>query len=341
MVRLLSPEAAEIVFDEQAGSWFESYGRFASNLLVLQTKSEPLPKLVAIQAPSRSFVASALNIGFSAQAIFALADQETRVPLESISGLETGSLLQVRFQWQQGDKKSVTKSRRIVTGTLVSFSPVKAGARFPSITLDLGSKPDKKISLTNNLAQVFAMPPETPKGQETQEAPADGINLERWGSFFSQQRPTACTFTYLTQFEQEASLVIKDHLLVDQYLQVPSMNIMKLSRLDRLTEDQYTHFVNAFETLTSFQKLEDEISSLIEPFQFVILDGNAAVANLVGNSLLRHKTKICIIDSGNHERLSDSISAIGGEAMHLERPQNDSGILEIDSNSGLFAEMWF
>jgi hypothetical protein len=340
MVRLLSPEAAEIVFDEQAGSWFESYGRFASNLLVLEKTSEPLPKLVAIQAPSRSFVASALNIGFSAQAIFALADQETRIPLESISGLESGSLLQVRFQWQHDDKKSVTKSRRIVTGTLVSFLPVKAGARFPSITLDLGSKLEK-ISLTNNLAKVFAMPPETPKGQETQEAPADGINLERWGSFFSQQRPTACTFTYLTQFEQEASLEIKDHLLVDQYLLVPSMNIKKLSRLDRLTEDQYTHFVNAFETLKSFQKLEDEISPLIEPFQFVILDGNAAVANLVGNSLLRHKTKICIIDSGNHERLSDSISAIGGEAMHLERPQNDSGILEIDSNSGLFAEMWF
>jgi hypothetical protein len=340
MVRVASEEGAEVEFDQQAGSWFESYGRFASSLLVLQKSSEPLPKLVAIQAPSRAFVAAALNIGFSAQAIFTVAEQETRVPLESMSVLEAGSLLQVRFQWQQEDKRSVTKNRRIVTGTLTSFSPVKSGARFPSITLDIGSKLEK-ISLTNNLAQVFAMPPETPKGQETQEAPADGINLERWGSFFSQQRPTACTFTYLTQFEQEASLEIKDHLLVDQYLQVPSMNIKKLSRLDRLTEDEHTHFVNAFEALRSFQKLEDEIFSLIEPFQFVILDGNAAVANLVGNSLLRHKTKICIVDSGNHEMLSDSISAIGGEAMHLERPQNDSGILEIDSNSGLFAEMWF
>ena len=338
-MRVASPEGAEEEFDFEVGSWFSSYGRFASDLLMLQSSKKKLPKLVVIQAPSRALVSSALNIGFSAQALFAAEQSEKRVSVDELSSFEAGALVQIRFQWQQEDKKS-DKTRRVVTGSLKSFLPAKPGARFPSLVLDVGAKLES-ISLSNYVSSIFSMPQETPRGQEVQTAPALGVNLERWGAFLSQQRPSACTFSYLSDFEKEASLEVRDHLLLNQYLQVPGLSIKNLSRLDRLTEDEYTHFVNGYETLRSFQKMEDEIAALVEPFEFVILDGNAAVANLVGNSLLRQKSKICVLDGGNHERLSDAIVAIGSEAMYLERPEGLAACPTIDQAFGLFAELWY
>jgi hypothetical protein len=185
------------------------------------------------------------------------------------------------------------------------------------------------------------MPKETPLGQETQAAPSQGVNLERWGSFFSQQRPTACTFTFFSEFEKELDLEISEHLLLEQYLQVPKIGLKDLTRLDRLTEDEHAHFVNAYEMLRKFQKMEEEIAHLVEPFDFVILDGNAAVANLVGNSLFREKVKICILEGSNHERLSDALAGISAEAMHLEELEPILHIQPIDAGLGLVAERWF
>jgi hypothetical protein len=340
MASLSYPAGPDFEVDQEVGSWFEGYGRFAADLLTQQKSGAQMPKLIAIQAPTRALVATALNVGFSAQAIFSVDNAESRIPTQDLDVLDTGALIQIRFQWQPDERNSAAKTRRVVTGVFKAFSPLKAGNRFPSITLEVVSKL-QRISISNNVASVFLMPPEAPLGQEIQTAPSEGINLERWGSFFSQQRPTACTFTFFSEFEKEMGLEISDHFLLDEYLEVPSMSLKNLARLDRLTEDEHAHFVNGYEMLRKFQTMEDEIAHLVEPFDFVILDGNAAIANLVGNSLLRDKAKICILDNGNHERLSDAVASINGEAMHLEKPSELLHLKSIDDNSRLFAEMWF
>lgn len=322
------------------GSWFESYGRFAADLLTKQRAGEKTPKLIAIQAPIRTWAAVALNIGFSAQAIFSVQAAESKIAPDDLGALEPGNLIQIRFEWHPDEKDDAMMKRRVVTGMLMEFTPRKPSDRFPSLRLNVGSKIER-ISLSNNVTSVFSMPPETPLGQEIQLAPSEGVNLERWGSFFAQQRPTCCTFTFFSDFEKEMNVEISQHLLIDQYLQVSKLSIKSLARLDRLTEDEHAHFVNAYEMLRKFQQMEEELSPLINPFDFVILDGNAAVANLVGNSLLRDKVKICILDSGNHERLSDAVASISGEAMHLDKPSDDVHLRSIDEGSGIFAEMWF
>lgn len=340
MTSLESLDMLTYPLNSSAGSWFDSYGRFAADLLHAQKSGQRLPRLVVIQAPSRVLVASAMNLGFSAQAIFSAETGATQIPLESFGTLALGSVIQVRFQWHQEDQKVPLKTRRVVTGVLKEFIPQRAGARFPSIRLALDSKLES-IALTNNLTSLYLMPSETPLGQETQTAPAEGVNLERWGSFFSQQRPTACTFTYFSEFEREISLTVSDHLLLSQYLQVPSLSLKELARLDRLTDDEHIHFVNSYEMLRKMKTMEADISHLVDPFSFIILDGNAAVADLVGNSLFREKVKICILDSSNHERFSDALANISSEAMHLERPIEPLQIQTIDEHLGLFAERWF
>lgn len=339
MVRVASPADFEGKFDYEVGSWFSSYGSFARDLVIFRNSKKPLPKLVVLQAPSRALVASSLNIGFSAEALFGVEASEIEISVDDLSSVELGSIIQIRYQWQEKDQDG-NRTRRVATGSLRSFFPAKSGARFPNVELSFGDY-SKNISLSNFVSRIFLMPQETPMSLEVQTAPAEGVNLERWGSFFSQQRPSACTFGYLTDFEKEASLQISEHFLLDQYLQVPSLSIKELSRLDRLTDNEYTHFVNVYEMLGRFQKMGEEMVNLLEPFEFVILDGNAAVANLVGDSLLRDKTKICILDGGNHERLSDAVLAIGSEAMYLQKPEGQEGLQTIDQSFGLFAEMWY
>lgn len=337
---LKSLDLPDFQVETKVGSWFESYGRLAADLLTAQRAGHRMPKLVIIQAPSRTLVAAAINLGFSAQAIFSTQGNESKIEPNVMDSVDTGEVIQIRFQWHQEDKRDSTKTRRVVTGALKEFTSQKAGTRFPSIKLDVGGKLES-IALTNNVDSIFRMPNETPLGQETQTAPSKGVNLERWGSFFSQQRPTACTFTFFADFEKEMDLEISEHLLLEQYLRVTSLGLKDLTRLDRLTEDEHAHFVNSYEMLRKFQKMEDEAAHLVEPFDFVILDGNAAVANLVGNSLFREKVKICILDSSNHERLSDALAGISAEAMHLEKPHDILHLQPIEASLSLVAERWF
>ena len=340
MAFLKTLDSSDDPVDTKSGTWFEAYGRFAADLLTAQRSGQRMPRLIVIQVPTRTLVATAMNLGFSAQAIFTTYGKELTIEPDAIASLELGIVIQLRFQWQPDSQDDSFKTRRVVTGVLKKYSPKKAGTRFPSVQLDLGGKVEH-ISLSNNVSGIFGLPSGTPLGQETQSAPSQGVNLERWGSFFSQQRPTACTFTFFSDFEKEMDLEISEHRLLDQYLEVPHARLKDLSRLDRLTEDEHTHFVNAYEMLRKFQKMEEEISSLIEPFDFVILDGNAAVAELVGNSLLREKVKICVLESANHERISDALSSINAETLHLEKLGDSQHLQSIESNLGIVAERWY
>jgi hypothetical protein len=324
----------------EPGSWFENLGRFASRLLTEGVFLARRPKIIVLQVPTRSLAAAALNIGLSAQVEFSISAQESKLESSHLGSVAPGQMIQVRYEWQKNERQSPEKlTRVVVTGEFVSLTPQRAGTRFPVLTLNIaGAK--TSISLTNNVTGVFVVDSKVPAGKQIQDGPITGNEIERWGGFFSQQAPTCCTFTYLSEFKSEIELEIVNHSLLDNYLRVPKLKVMELARLDRLTEDEQVHFVNAYETLRKFQKSENEVAALSLPFQFVILDGNAAVANLVGNSLLREKTKICILDSSNHERLSDAIAAIGQEVMHLTKNDKLGDLEIVDRDLGLRAEVW-
>jgi hypothetical protein len=340
MTKLSSVLTSEEDFESEVGKWFDNLGRFASRLLTEGVFLARQPKIIVLQVPSRAFVAAALNLGFSAQAQFSIRGAQTRLDLSQLESAKPGEMMQIRYEWQTEDRETGTILTRVVmTGKLHSYQTVRPGARFPSLTLDIGGVA-KPASLSKNVTGVYAVDASIPSGIQVQEAPSAGIDIEEWGGFFSQQAPTCCTFTFLSDFETELNLQVTNHPLLDRYLNVPTLPIKQLARLDRLTEDKQVHFVNSYETLRKFQHSEEDVSQLAEPFQFVILDGNSAVANLVGNALLREKTKICIVDSGSHERLSDALAAIGQEAMHLTKNEKLVGLEVIDAELGLIAEVW-
>jgi hypothetical protein len=340
MTKLGSNLTSEENFESEVGTWFDNLGRFASRLLTEGVFLARPPKIIALQVPSRSLIAAALNLGFSAQAQFSIREAQTKLDLSQLESAKPGEMMQIRYEWQSEEREAGTILTRVVmTGRLHSYQPVRPGARFPSLTLEISGVP-KPAALSKNVTGVFSVDASIPSGIQVQEAPSSGIDIEEWGGFFSQQAPTSCTFTFLSDFEIELNLQVTSHPLLDRYLNVPTLPIKQLARLDRLTEDKQVHFVNSYETLRKLQHSEEDVSNLAEPFKFVILDGNSAVANLVGNALLREKTKICILDSSTHERLSDALAAIGQEAMHLTKNEELAGLDVIDAEFGLIAEVW-
>lgn len=340
MTKLGSVLASEEDFDSEVGKWFDSLGRFSSRLLTEGVFLARPPKIIALQVPSRALVAAALNLGFSAQAQFLVRGAKTTLDLARLESAKLGEMMQIHYEWQPQTRETGSILTRVVmTGRFHSYKTARPGARYPSLILEIDGVA-KQASLSKNVTGVYAVDASIPSGIQVQEAPSAGIDIEEWGGFFSQQAPTCCTFTFLSDFESELNLQVTDHPLLDRYLKVSTLSIKQLARLDRLTEDTQVHFVNSYETLRKFQHSEEDVSQLAEPFKFVVLDGNSAVANLVGNALLREKTKICIVDSSNHERLSDALAAIGQEAMHLTKNEKLVGLEVIDAQLGLIAEVW-
>jgi hypothetical protein len=321
------------------GPWFKELETLGFDLLSMREAGALLPKVLAIQLPTRDLAAVALALGMSSQAIFSAAAQEVKLNVDDLGTLIEGSLVQLRFAWHPADRDPSSKSRRVVTGSFRAFRPAKAGTKYPVLNLDTGKK-NEFISITDNVVSVFSMPPETPLGTETQRVATLGVNLERWGSFFTQQRPTACTFTYLGEFEEELNLQISGHPLLDDYLGLSNIELKAAARFDRLTEDQHAHFVNAYEMLAKFQRLESEIAPRLEPFEIVVFDGNVATANLVENSLFRRKTKICLIENSDHIRLGDAVDAIAREVMYLSKREDLSGTPFKRDRGSLTTEVW-
>lgn len=111
-----------------------------------------------------------------------------------------------------------------------------------------------------------------------------------------------------------------------------------------MTEDQHAHFVNAYEVLEKFQRLESEIAPLLKLLDIVVSDGNVSTANLVENFLFRDKTKIAIqktaITSVGRGGVGGGVGAIAREVLYLSKREALLGTLVKRDHGSLTTKVW-
>jgi hypothetical protein len=314
----------------RVGEWFERLVELPNALIEFEENNKIKPKRILLAVPSRSLVANALSWGFSKHAFDNPQAVAESFPVSNLLEVEPGFKLRLVFPVGLGETE-----RQIRVGTLVSCHRdgdfVRAQIETKSITKTWRLIPKVTYSLEDAAS---------PEGNYWEPLDVSVNDKAARRNFFnSQQNPQALIFTEIGAYQEELNFSFAEPSLFED-LGVQSLNFEEAARVDRLSDDRHSHFVNTWENLADIDRVMPEITRLLSAHRIVILDGNLALEALSQHESFRDSRVLGIFETGRNLIQERGAAAFLGEAMYSEPISDFESMLRWKAPDGIKIWGW-
>lgn len=321
------------------GEWFERLVELPRALIEFEAKHQVKLKRTLLAVPSRSLVVNAIAWGYSKLAFENPQPAAESYPILDILGIPSGTKVRLIFMVGRGVNSKNTiaggASRQtsvgVYKGAVQERALLKTSFEVKGVTTNLNLAPGVRFSLEEDV---------TPEGNywEPVYAGKDEKALRR-NFFNSQQNPQSLIFTEEMAFTEELKFQFQEPSLFEA-LGVSSLSFEEATRLDQLTHDKHSHFINTWENYKDYDNAEKELNKSIHAYKLVILDGNVAVDHLAQKDALRNVPLLGIFETGRNKIQDRGSAAFLGEAMYSKPIQDFEELLSWKAPDGIKIWGW-
>jgi hypothetical protein len=321
------------------GEWFEQLVELPRALLEFENNNNVALTKILLAVPSRSLVSNAVAWGFSKYAFENPQIPPESSPIANILPIPVGTKVRLTFPIGRGvNSKQFSESRSfrntivgIFQGAALSGALVKANVDVNGERQHLGLTSAVRFSIESD---------KTPQGSYFEPIYSGADERAARRNFFnSQQNPQALFLTEIGAFQEELDFSFIEPSLVNA-LGEESLKLDVAVRIDRFSNDRYSHFINVWENAKEFDDFAPELSKVIDAFNLVVLDGNLSLDLLAQNEYLRHAKVLGVFETGRNLIQERGASAFLGEAMYSSPIKDFESLLKWRAPDGIKIWGW-
>lgn len=321
------------------GEWFERLVELPRALLEFENENNIALTRILLAVPSRSLVSNAIGWGFSKYAFENPQVPADFKPITDILSLQVGTKVRLAFPIGKGVNSKQSSESRSYRNTIVGIfqGAIPSGALLKTTVEVNGER--KQLGLTR--AVRFSLESDkTPQGTYFEPIySGNDENAARRNFFNSQQNPQALFLTEVGSFQEELKFSFFEPGLLKSLGQ-ESLKLEEAVRIDRFSNDRFSHFINVWENVKDFHVLSSELSQIMDAFNLVVLDGNEALDLLAQNENLRRAKVLGVFETGLNRVQERGVSAFLGEAMYSSPIKDFEKILKWRAPDGIKIWGW-
>ena len=268
-----------------AESWFTSFvglgiylGRFTDS------KTSKLSR-VLLSVPRKEFVSTAIALGMSIHKFTSKT-----------------SLLKEISESDLLELPSFSKLRLVLSspGHLdVMFHKYFPDANVKFMRCTIGGLHKSRNQSTSHIREMYLLPSSYPEGdyslsQEEYESLDKSDEIEIWRT---QGAPGIAIFGEIENFKSQASAQMRKDM-ISKMLGKETITLEEAARLDTLSGHSKSSLINAYGGTSEFLKLPIADHSILDLFDWIILDGNNAINRLCATENLLDKSVLSILELG-------------------------------------------
>ena len=275
-------ENQELGIWSTVGSWFTSFVALGIVLSKLSESASPSISRILLSVPRKEFVSTAIAFGMSIHKLNSKEEILKEISLSSLSELAANSKVRLVLDFGHID---------------VLFHEYYPEQK--KIRCTINGLHNTRFQLASAVKRIYLLPSFYPEGNYLfskldYEALDKSSEREVWRT---QGAPGVVIFGDLENFRLQSSAQLKNVLIA----KITGREILTLedaARLDSLAGHSKSSFINCFASTSEFSKLKVNGESILDLFDWVILDGNNAINRLCASENLFDRSVLSILELG-------------------------------------------
>jgi len=263
-------------------SWFTSFVALGIYLGRFTDSESSKISRVLLSVPRKEFVSTAIALGMSIH--------KFRNKTSILKEIRESDLLELQ---------ATTKLRLVLK---YGHLDVMFHEYFPvgkSLRCTIGGLHKGRKQSTSHIREMYLLPSSYPEGdyslsQEEYQSLAKSEEREIWRT---QGAPGIAIFGEIENFKSQASAQMRKDM-ISKMLGKETITLEEAARLDSLSGHSKSSFINAYGGTSEFSKFPIADHSILDLFDWIILDGNNAINRLCATENLLNKSVLSILELG-------------------------------------------
>lgn len=264
------------------GIWFTSFTGLGILLGRLTDSDSSTSSRILLSVPRKDYVSTAIALGMSIHKFRSKTSILRRIEVSDL--LELPSTSKLRLVLKHGHLD-------------VMFHEVLQDGQ--SIRCTIGGPYQPRTQLTSHIREIYLLPGSYPEGDYS-ISPQEYEGIEKSDEkeiWRSQSSPGVAVFGEIENFMLQASAHIKNDSL-SRILGKETVTLEEAARLDLYSGHSRAGLINTYGGTSEFSKILNEEHSMVNLFDWIVLDGNNAINRLCAAEKLIDKSVLSILELG-------------------------------------------
>ena len=264
------------------GSWFTSFMALGIHLGRFTDSGSSMISRVLLSVPRKDYVSTAIALGMSIHKFRSKTSILKQIHESDLLELPSTSKLRLVLKYGHLD---------------VMFHELFPDGK--SIRCTVGGLHKSRKQLTSHIREMYLLPSSYPEGDFSM-SPQEYESLEQSDEreiWRNQGAPGIAIFGEIENFKFQASAQVKNDL-ISTMLGKDTLALEEAARLDLISGHSRSSLINAYGGTSEFSKTPIEEHSLVDLFDWIILDGNNAINRLCAAERLMDKSVLSILELG-------------------------------------------
>ena len=266
------------------GSWFTSFVALGIYLGRFTDSGSPKISRVLLTVPRKEFVSAAIALGMSIHKLRTKSSILKEIRESDLSGLPTTSKLRLVLKYGHLD---------------VMFHKYFPEANVKYMRCTIGGLHRSRNQATSHVQEMYLLPSSYPEGdyslsREEFESLDKSDERETWRT---QGAPGVAIFGEMENFKVQVSAQMRNDFM-SKMLGVETITLEEAARLDSLAGHSKSSLINAYGGTSELSKFPIADQSIVDLFDWIILDGNNAINRLSATENLLDKSVLSILELG-------------------------------------------
>lgn len=279
------------------GNWFNSFAALGILLGRFTDSGSSTISRVLLSVPRKDYVSTAIALGMSIHKLRSKTSILKKIYETDLMQLPSTSKLRLVLKYGHLD---------------VMFHELLQDGK--SIRYTIGGLHKSRWKLTSHIREMYLLPSSYPEGDfaispQEYERLDKSEEREIWRN---QGAPGVAIFGEIENYKIQASAQVKNDLF-STMLGRDTLTLEEAARLDLISGHSRSSLVNVYGGTSEFSKIPIEEHSLVDLFDWIILDGNNAINRLCAAEKLMDKQVLSILELGVPRSQGKAIDAFTSE----------------------------
>lgn len=265
-----------------AASWFTSFVGLGIYLGRFTDSNSFKISRILLSVPRKEFVSTAIALGLSIHKFRTKASTLEEITESDLFELPQASKLRLVLKYGHLD---------------VMFHKYFPAGKYLRCTV--GGLHKSRNQLTSHIQQMYLLPGSHPEGDYSM-SPEEHESLEKNNErdiWRTQSAPGVAIFGEVDNFKLQASAHMKNDF-ISKMFGMETIALEEAARIDSVSSHSKSSFINAYGGTNEFLKFPIAEDSIVDLFDWIILDGNNAINRLSATENLLNKSVLSILELG-------------------------------------------
>ena len=279
------------------GSWFTSFTALGILLGRFTDSGSSTISRVLLSVPRKDYVSTAIALGMSIHKFRSKTSILKKIQESDLLELPSTSKLRLVLKYGHLD---------------VMFHELFQDGK--SIRCTIGGLHKSRKQLTSHIREMYLLPSSYPEGDYSL-SPQEYESLEKSDEreiWSNQGAPGIAVFGEIENFKFQALAQVKNDL-ISTILGKDTLTLEEAARLDLISGHSRSSLINVYGGTSEFSKIPIEEHSIVDLFNWIILDGNNAINRLCAAEKLIDKPVLSILELGVPRSQGKAIDAFTSE----------------------------